>query len=238
MVFKDRDVFEGYKADRRDGLNRRRYNRHEGRKKAFYVWVKGADGHAQSIVKFITKDVQPEKVKLRGPADLKESKPFSDILRGKKLSYSFLNDTENRILTMRSLGKTRSQIARALSGGRSRRSYTSNQIKYLLQKSRQKIRENEGDYIMANCSFNIPKQMIDLIDNEARGRKMNRSELVTEACKFYLNTQVDGVVELDQAEYMKLYKQISKDGNWTTWAEMDSFLNMEKQLKSKLESRL
>jgi transcriptional regulator len=187
MTFKPKDIRDGYRADIRAGKNKKRYHNHEGRKKAFYVWLTDKDGDAVSVVRLTTKDVKPDKIKLRGPDDLSQTVEFEEIKKGNKLNYLFLTKTENRILTMRALGKTRSQIARALSGGRSRRSYTASGIKYTLQKTRQKIREHEGRIKMGNISANLEKWIIDEVDRIAEHNGKTRNRVIMESLVEYID---------------------------------------------------
>jgi DNA-binding CsgD family transcriptional regulator len=181
MTFEDQDILEGYKADLRASRNKRRYSWHEGRKRAFYVWLENEDGDAVSVVRYTTTERKPKKIKLRGPSDLSKSDDFQNIKKGEKLNYSFLTKTENRILTMRSLGKSRPQIARALSGGPGRRSYTANSIKYILQITRQKIREHKGRLKMKGISANLEKWIVDEVDRIAEHQGKTRNRLISEA---------------------------------------------------------
>jgi len=124
---------------------------------------------------------------LRGPSDLSKSDDFQNIKKGEKLNYPFLTKTENRILTMRSLGKSRPQIARALSGGRSRRSYTTSSIKYILQIARQKIREHKGRLKMKGISANLEKWIVDEVDRISKHQGKTRNRLISEAVIEYIN---------------------------------------------------
>jgi len=137
-----------------------------------------------------------KKAKLRAPEDLKKLKAFKDILNGKQLDYPYLSDIENRILTLRTLGKSRANIARALSGGHSRHSYTSSRVKYLLQTARQKIRENRGRIRMANISATIRKEVVDEADRIAEHHGKTRSRIIYEALVEYVcNHEVPHIYE-------------------------------------------
>jgi len=187
MTFEDQDILEGYKADLRASRNKRRYSWHEGRKKAFYVWLENEDGDAVSVVRYTTTERKPKEIKLRGPEDLKKTDEFQDIKKAKKLNFPFLTRTENRILTMRSLGNTRPQIARALSGGPGRRSYTANRIKYIIQTARQKIREHKGRLKMKGISANLQKSMIQEVDRIAEHNGKTRNRIIMEALVEYID---------------------------------------------------
>ncbi len=198
MTFADKDIHQLYLADMRAGRNRKRYHWHEGRKRAYYIWQCNDEGDAVSIVRFTTKDIKPDKVEMLGPADLLESDEFQDIKDGKKLNYAFLTKTENRILTMRALGKSRAKIARALSGGIRRRSYTANSIKFILQKSRQRIREDQGRIKMAKISANLEQSLKNDMKKIAKQKGKTLNRVIFEACVEYLDMhQVPDAYEVE-----------------------------------------
>jgi DNA-binding CsgD family transcriptional regulator len=213
MTFKPGDFKKLYYSEIRHGRNRRRYQKHEGRKRAYFVFW-NPDGDVQSIVKYSTKDVKPEVIDLRGPDDLKKSKHFQEILAGKKLDYPYLTKTENRMLTMRSLGKTRAKIARALSGGIKRRSYTAASIKYILETIRKKIRSHENERfihmkkICTNLSINIVRE----IDRFADETGKTRTRCIHEACLEYLIEHATSDpwfvkhFEVDSTKWLKIQK--------------------------------
>ena len=114
-----KDIRAGYLADLRDGKNKRRYYKHYGRKKAFYIHATDPDGKSHTLqitsawddtvdrvraTARVQGNRKVKKAKLRAPEDLKKLKAFKDVLLGKPLDYSYLSDLENRMLTMRTLG--------------------------------------------------------------------------------------------------------------------------------------
>ncbi len=136
MTFSDEEVKQFYKGDREYSQLRRRYQNTEGKKKTFFIrsgWEK---------IKIRNRPLKEQALKLRGPTDVILRKKFQNILNGEALSFPFLSKIQNRILTMRALGKSHKQIARALSGGFYKRSHTAGSIRGLIYRAYRKIRKN------------------------------------------------------------------------------------------------
>lgn len=204
-----------YYDELKTGKNKRRYPWHEGRKKAAYVWLRGDDGEIQAVARMTTKHKPEKEAVLRGPEDLKDTKQFEGILQGKKLNYPYLTKTQNRILTMRALGKSRPQIARALSGGLGRRSYTASSIKYMIQTSLQKIREHDMKTLpKSKLSVNLEKSIILEMDRIAKENGKTRSRVIHEACIEYIDEHASPAVwktehfEVDFNRFNRMRKQI------------------------------
>jgi hypothetical protein len=97
---------------------------------------------------------------------------FNDMLiKGEDIHFPYLSDIENRIIRYRADGKNLPDIARAVSGGRRgarRNSYTTQQIRYTLQKIRNKIREHE------DTAKPQKEQVKNFIDKIAGGKEFKK----------------------------------------------------------------
>ena len=195
MTFSGPDIAWLYNDEIIDGVNKRTRWRWEGKSKCAFVIVRDRKGRIVDAFcptqnKPGPKPAAEKKAWLRGPDDLKESTEFQNILKGHKLEFPFLTDTENRVLIMRSLGRLIKNIARALSGGRSRRSLDAGSVKYLLQNARVKIRLSQGKKQMQNISVSLTVKEKKLIDQMASQTGSTRSQVVGDACVLLHGTEV------------------------------------------------
>jgi len=146
-MFKPEEIAKGYYADLRYGKDRKIYYNRDGKKKTFWIRTKKGDTSHFLKIRKTTKIKPDRKPRLRGPNDIILRKRYRKILGGNMVDFPFLSAVERRILTMKALGKKHAQIARALSGGRLRRSYTTAAIRGRLYRIYKKIRENDVEVI-------------------------------------------------------------------------------------------
>ncbi len=206
MTFQGSEIGWLYRDEIIDGVNKRTRWGWEGKSKCAFVIVRDRKGRI--VDAFTTTKRKPgpkpateKKAWLRGPVDLRESTEFQNILKGHKLEFPFLSDLENRILILRSLGKPIKDIARALSGGRSRQSLDAGSVKYLLQNARKKIRLSQGKKIMQNVSFSLSPKEKKLIDQMASNTGSTRSQVVGDACVLLHGSEV---FELSVEDFQEL----------------------------------
>jgi hypothetical protein len=170
------------KFERLVGLNKRIRRRFGGCSKTAFIYHTDADSiagiHRLSEVKadsiFIEKTAQAvimaKRLKIKIPPDIIHL--FDDmLLNDADIHFPYLTDLENKIIRYRAEGKKLSHIARAVSGGNkgaSRRNYTTQQIRYTLQKIRNKIRENEDP------AKPQKEQVKNFIDKIASGKELKK----------------------------------------------------------------
>ncbi len=195
MTFQGQDIGWLYRDEIIDAVNKRTRWRWEGKSKCAFVIVRDRKG--KIVEAFCPTQNKPgpkpateKKAWLRGPDDLRRSKEFQNILDGNKLEFPFLLDLENRVLTMRSLGKSRKQIARALSGGRVRRSLDAKRIGYILRRARGKIRSEKGQNYMTNLSISLSVREKAVIDEMASKAGSTRSQLIADACHLIRGAEI------------------------------------------------
>lgn len=192
MAFSGKDINWLYKQALRFGKNRRRYYDFEGKRKAYFVLVnkKSEDeppdlDRFPTIVKLSTRKVKPRKAKpLKGPQDIAEVSMSEKGL----FDYPFLSLFERKILTRKIyFRQSLSQIARAYSGGRDRRSYNSAQIKRMVAEAYQKIREHEKMAITKKrVNANLYESTVAEADRIAKHMGKTRSRIIHEALIEYI----------------------------------------------------
>ncbi len=219
MTFQGSEIGWLYRDEIIDGVQKRTRWRYEGKSKCAFVIVRDRKG--KIVEAFCPTQNKPgpkpateKKAWLRGPDDLKESAEFQNILDGHKLDYPFLSDIENRVLIMKALGKSRKQIARALSGGRVRRSLNANRIGYILRRARSKIRSEKGQNYMTNLSISLSVKEKAVIDEMASKAGSTRSQLIADACNLIRGAEifemsVEDFQELKSKAALKAQKKIT-----------------------------
>ncbi len=228
-MFLDKDIKQLLRWAQIDGSNKRTRRRWDGKSKCAFVhvytvdptgqkhhlripeapWAETAE-RIQATAKH-TGNRKTKTVNLRGPKDLLELTEWQGILDGREINFTYLSDIQNRILTMVALGKKRRCIARALSGGRNKRSFPTSRVRFLIQDSYKKIRHNEtkGE-VMANVSIDIRPGVKYLLDNLAEETGFTRSYHLRQAINDYLSENVTGHFAVGWQSYCRIVNMLDR----------------------------
>lgn len=212
--------------DRLDGLNKRVRRNWDGKSKCAYIYATDSKGK-KHVVKLPESawegaidriqgtqkhqgNRKTKKARLRGKKDLKRLPQWQAVLDGVPLSFPYLSDMQNEILTRTALGKKQKLIARDISCPG--RSYPASRIRYLIQDAYKKIRFHEmGIKTMANVSINMEPSTKKMLDYVVEETGFDRTYHINQAIYDYLDENITGHFAVQFKTLSRILKILDKN---------------------------